>query len=65
VTRNEEENPGTDLYLLAAGRNHLRILPKSEYLSTPGINASASGLGECSVPLQSLDVLKAIFLTLS
>jgi hypothetical protein len=65
VTRNEEENPGTDLYLLAAGRNHLRILPEPEYLSTPGIDASASGLGEFSLPLQSLDDLKATFLTLS
>jgi hypothetical protein len=62
--RNEEENPGTDLYLLAAGRNHLRILSELEYLSTPALDASAAGLGEFSLPVQGLDILKATFLTL-
>jgi hypothetical protein len=69
VTCNEEEtaskNPWTDLYLLAAGGNYLRIVLESKYLPTPGVDAPSACLGQFAVPVQGLDVLKATFLTIS
>jgi hypothetical protein len=67
VTHNEEEieTNWPNLYILTTSGDYLCIVSKSKHLSASSLDASFAGLGKFPLPLQGLDVIKAIFLMFS